>query len=405
MEEPPPRPAPGHQDGQNYYYVVVEDGNGGVDIIAGQPQENFTGTPVPANVLSSPDDRAPFNFVVWTAILLFVVAALFGMLHCYWKRFVASDANTVADVYNSNNRQPRRRQHEDEDEGRKQKREMKIRTCLLDDMTTRQMIWTISANITTTKKTHNNNNKDDHNDDGGGDLETGNITTEVPVVATLSDSCSSVTSDCDSITDDDDKSNDDNQVIQKSLMFSDSATTSMMCAICLDDYEEGDEVVRSCHPDCDHIFHRDCLLDTFVKRKNRKDQDRTTDGDDENDTKHPCPICRRPHFFYDRRCTNNSNTTDVSKDDDDDDGEENATTIIDESTMEDDISEVEDDNGGGGGDGDASSTTSRRMTAENDNSLLNVDYYSSGGQDHQDGSQNQQTRENDIEEGIIEPGS
>jgi hypothetical protein len=51
------------------------------------------------------------------------------------------------------------------------------------------------------------------------------------------------------------------------------------CAICLDTYKAGEFVVWSSNTECQHAFHRDCILDCFV---NLKDDDMT-----------PCPCCRQ----------------------------------------------------------------------------------------------------------------
>ena len=46
------------------------------------------------------------------------------------------------------------------------------------------------------------------------------------------------------------------------------------CALCLDDYCTGDEVVWSSCPDCNHVFHKECFLEWASKGKKR------------------CPVCR-----------------------------------------------------------------------------------------------------------------
>ena len=48
------------------------------------------------------------------------------------------------------------------------------------------------------------------------------------------------------------------------------------CAICLGDYEAGDQVVWSSKEECGHAFHLPCLLDWFVKMQPST----------------PCPCCR-----------------------------------------------------------------------------------------------------------------
>eukprot|EP00586_Coscinodiscus_wailesii_P012329 CAMPEP_0172506604 /NCGR_PEP_ID=MMETSP1066-20121228/196517_1 /TAXON_ID=671091 /ORGANISM="Coscinodiscus wailesii, Strain CCMP2513" /LENGTH=265 /DNA_ID=CAMNT_0013283695 /DNA_START=280 /DNA_END=1077 /DNA_ORIENTATION=+ len=47
------------------------------------------------------------------------------------------------------------------------------------------------------------------------------------------------------------------------------------CAVCLDDYEVGDTVVRSTNSDCYHVYHNDCILTWLSKGKKR------------------CPCCRQ----------------------------------------------------------------------------------------------------------------
>lgn len=49
------------------------------------------------------------------------------------------------------------------------------------------------------------------------------------------------------------------------------------CAICLGDYEVGDEVVWSSNEECPHAFHKDCILDWLIKMQPET----------------PCPCCRQ----------------------------------------------------------------------------------------------------------------
>lgn len=60
-------------------------------------------------------------------------------------------------------------------------------------------------------------------------------------------------------------------------------TVSNLCAICLEEYHEGDTIVWSSNKNCRHAFHRDCLTNYLVKVK-------------EQET-YPCPICRQNFFF------------------------------------------------------------------------------------------------------------
>ena len=59
-----------------------------------------------------------------------------------------------------------------------------------------------------------------------------------------------------------------------------------LCAICLEEYHEGDTIVWSSNKNCRHAFHRDCLTSYLVKI-NAKDTYES----------YPCPCCRQ-NFFY-----------------------------------------------------------------------------------------------------------
>mmetsp|Transcript_16361 Transcript_16361/g.33711 ORF Transcript_16361/g.33711 Transcript_16361/m.33711 type:complete len:254 (-) Transcript_16361:79-840(-) len=58
-----------------------------------------------------------------------------------------------------------------------------------------------------------------------------------------------------------------------------------MCAICLDEYHEGNTIVWSSNKNCSHAFHRDCLTNYLVKVKQQET--------------YPCPCCRQ-NFFFDQ---------------------------------------------------------------------------------------------------------
>jgi hypothetical protein len=49
------------------------------------------------------------------------------------------------------------------------------------------------------------------------------------------------------------------------------------CDICMMDYELDDKISQSKHADCDHVFHKECILDWMHK-------------------KHTCPCCRRNYL-------------------------------------------------------------------------------------------------------------
>lgn len=61
-----------------------------------------------------------------------------------------------------------------------------------------------------------------------------------------------------------------------------------LCAICLDEYEEGDTIVWASNNNCPHAFHRACLTNYLVKVK--------------DETSYPCPICRQNFFFGNDKC-------------------------------------------------------------------------------------------------------
>mmetsp|Transcript_111449 Transcript_111449/g.228189 ORF Transcript_111449/g.228189 Transcript_111449/m.228189 type:complete len:236 (+) Transcript_111449:358-1065(+) len=60
-------------------------------------------------------------------------------------------------------------------------------------------------------------------------------------------------------------------------------SVSNLCAICLEEYHEGDTIVWSSNKQCRHAFHRECLTNYLVTVK-----------DEET---YPCPCCRQNFFF------------------------------------------------------------------------------------------------------------
>lgn len=52
---------------------------------------------------------------------------------------------------------------------------------------------------------------------------------------------------------------------------------SSCCAVCLDQYDVGDEVIWSSNNECPHAFHKECVLEWLVKMQNGT----------------PCPFCRQ----------------------------------------------------------------------------------------------------------------
>ena len=61
------------------------------------------------------------------------------------------------------------------------------------------------------------------------------------------------------------------------LKLSTEALVPNCCAICLSDYEVGDQVVWSSNQECPHAFHQECILDWLIKMQPAT----------------PCPCCRQ----------------------------------------------------------------------------------------------------------------
>jgi len=91
-----------------------------------------------------------------------------------------------------------------------------------------------------------------------------------------------MTEDCD---DNQDVENHHQTVASKTTISEDEITSSSeavndviedgnMCSICLDDYDEGDSIVKSKH--CTHFFHRECIIQWLEREK----------------SDYKCPCCR-----------------------------------------------------------------------------------------------------------------
>lgn len=61
------------------------------------------------------------------------------------------------------------------------------------------------------------------------------------------------------------------------LMLPNRESVPNCCAICLGEYEVGDQVVWSCNKECHHAFHQECILDWLIKMQPAT----------------PCPCCRQ----------------------------------------------------------------------------------------------------------------
>jgi ssDNA-binding Zn-finger/Zn-ribbon topoisomerase 1 len=247
----------------DYYYYIVEDEEGGGEVTTSSGQRQLI-----------------FHIVMWLSALVAVIL-IFVMLHYYHER--ESRRNTMDE--------------DDKDDTQRARRERKKRRELFSTMQSRNMLKTVSFRISTNDEDETSTGntigktgcceklEDGHDSDADetltvyveNDLENGACGTE------------KTTENKDGRTQN--VAHTDPSLSSTMILSSESM---MMCAICLDDYQAGDVVVRSCHPECEHIFHRDCLLDTFVKKKIPKN---TTSISQDDKTKYPCPCCRRPYFF------------------------------------------------------------------------------------------------------------
>ena len=71
-----------------------------------------------------------------------------------------------------------------------------------------------------------------------------------------------------------DTPNDDSQQQQQQQLLALECLDTHSCDICILDYAVGDEVTKSRNTECDHIFHKECILDWMQKKPT-------------------CPCCRR----------------------------------------------------------------------------------------------------------------
>lgn len=60
----------------------------------------------------------------------------------------------------------------------------------------------------------------------------------------------------------------------------DEASSGECCAVCLDEFEDGDEICSSRNKNCKHLFHRVCIYYWLLKNDN-------------------CPCCRRNYLSFD----------------------------------------------------------------------------------------------------------
>jgi len=92
----------------------------------------------------------------------------------------------------------------------------------------------------------------------------------------------------------DDEHDEDADIEEQREVGDDISTTdrgsySNVCAICLEEFEEGEKVVRSVHPKgCPHIFHESCM-EEVISAAARKVVLHV-----------PCPCCRQTFVEIDQ---------------------------------------------------------------------------------------------------------
>lgn len=69
----------------------------------------------------------------------------------------------------------------------------------------------------------------------------------------------------------------------RSVYDDDESAPCRSCAICLEQFQNGDNVCSSQNPNCDHVYHVSCILDWLLKSQE-------------------CPCCRRNYLSIDRHC-------------------------------------------------------------------------------------------------------
>ena len=98
---------------------------------------------------------------------------------------------------------------------------------------------------------------------------------------------------------DDDDDDDDNTSSQEKVQAQklDYRVVPAECSICLAEYDVGDHISWSTFGHCNHVFHRDCVIQWFLASAKNEDLARQNEGDDDfrhfMDFKSPCPNCRQ----------------------------------------------------------------------------------------------------------------
>jgi hypothetical protein len=75
------------------------------------------------------------------------------------------------------------------------------------------------------------------------------------------------------------KSKDDPEIILSSTTVNSHLRSITECSICLESYNLGDSIVMSVNPDCNHVFHTNCIFE-WLRRK--------------TEPQWKCPNCRQP---------------------------------------------------------------------------------------------------------------
>ena len=102
----------------------------------------------------------------------------------------------------------------------------------------------------------------------------------------------------------------------------------VMCSICLEPFESGEEIAWSKHMKCQHIFHSDCLEQWLMKH------------DD-------CPICRKAFIedtdLFKKELESNVVPTDNTDGDNNNNNDEEENELDDDETIDGDAAELEDE--------------------------------------------------------------
>lgn len=53
----------------------------------------------------------------------------------------------------------------------------------------------------------------------------------------------------------------------KEFLYSDTKATPKVCAICLESFSVGDDLCLSYNKECDHVFHKDCIIKWLINHE------------------------------------------------------------------------------------------------------------------------------------------